>query len=387
MPAETYSMSGLRIRAPHKHDVLSGRGGGINMHPGNKVFREWVADRKEEYNLAPNKHEKTRIAMEVIERVTAQNPPGRFLIRDPTSGSSQSWWVEVDEARALAKTSQALREGAPQIRLAHREELLERANHTKQRRSTAGTKRKRKPAQQQQPQHVTTTSPTFPSMPPRQPIQRMSTDDYNRAMESLQSNVREAKDLADQEDHCHHEQQYWDPNTKKLRFEMPHVSPGNNNDDTDEDTNKLLDSMPETPSLLSLPNPPNSSETYMEDLNLGSPVQNSNSGRRDAFQQAINTPAPSFRNMPRVHSLALSDFSMSDTNGVFDDDGEFVNPFEDESGIAGKVMRSRHEGSNDNPKDRLISSAEYLRNLSSTEDNHTEPHHVEPCHSDEKNER
>ena len=40
------------------HDVLLGRGGGINGHVGNRVFREWVHERKEDYNLAGTKAEK-----------------------------------------------------------------------------------------------------------------------------------------------------------------------------------------------------------------------------------------------------------------------------------------------------------------------------------------
>lgn len=109
-----------RIRTPHEHDVLSGRGGGINAHLGNVQFREWVRVRKNDYNLAPSKVEKARVAQEVIDLVRNQKPPGRFLQKDPTSGGMMGgWWVEIDEERVLAKTSQALREGAPQIRAAH----------------------------------------------------------------------------------------------------------------------------------------------------------------------------------------------------------------------------------------------------------------------------
>jgi len=113
-----------RIRTPHEHDVLSGRGGGINSHPGNKTFREWVKERKQRYNLAPSKAEKARVAKEVITMVEMLIPPGRFLQRETSSGSISiggmgGWWVEVDETKAMAKTSQALREGAPHIRAAH----------------------------------------------------------------------------------------------------------------------------------------------------------------------------------------------------------------------------------------------------------------------------
>lgn len=107
-----------RIRSPHAHDVLCGRGGGINSHVGNRVFRDWVAERRLDYNLASSKADKARVAKEVMNRVTIQDPPGRFLQRDPTSGIG-SWWIEVSEEKAMAKTSQALREGAPTIRAQH----------------------------------------------------------------------------------------------------------------------------------------------------------------------------------------------------------------------------------------------------------------------------
>ena len=107
-----------RIRSPHAHDVLCGRGGGINSHVGNRVFRDWVAERRLDYNLASTKADKARVAKEVMNRVTIQDPPGRFLQRDPTSGIG-SWWIEVSEEKAMAKTSQALREGAPTIRAQH----------------------------------------------------------------------------------------------------------------------------------------------------------------------------------------------------------------------------------------------------------------------------
>jgi hypothetical protein len=119
-----------RIRTPHPHDVLSGRGGGINSHPGNVTFRAWVATRKNDYNLALNKADKAAVAKQVVAMVKAQDPPGRFLTKDPTGGSGGmsglgGWWVELDEERTMAKTAQALREGAPAIRAEHADELLE----------------------------------------------------------------------------------------------------------------------------------------------------------------------------------------------------------------------------------------------------------------------
>lgn len=123
--SNTSSMIVRRIRTPHEHDVLCGRGGGINGHKGNGIFRNWVADRRLDYNLASSKADKARVAKEVMNLVTRQNPPGRFLQRDPTGGIG-SWWIEIDETKAMAKTSQALREGAPTIRAQHKGELKHR---------------------------------------------------------------------------------------------------------------------------------------------------------------------------------------------------------------------------------------------------------------------
>ena len=129
-----------RIRTPHPHDVLSGRGGGINSHDGNVQFRSWVHERKNDYNLASNKAEKARVAREVIALVQGQNPPGRFLQKDPSSIGGQTWWVELDDEKMMAKTSQALREGAPQIRAAHKEEMEEiRVKRINQRRAPKRT--------------------------------------------------------------------------------------------------------------------------------------------------------------------------------------------------------------------------------------------------------
>lgn len=127
----TYFSSGIhggavkRIRTPHQHDVLSGRGGGINSHAGNQQFRDWVKVRKNDYNLALSKNDKARVAREVIGLVESQEPPGRFLQKDPSSVGTSSWWVEIDEERVMAKTSQALREGAPSIRAAHKDDMVD----------------------------------------------------------------------------------------------------------------------------------------------------------------------------------------------------------------------------------------------------------------------
>ena len=112
--SQTDNTTQHRIRTPHKHDVLCGRGGGINSHVGNKKFRDWVRERKQDYNLDRSKAAKDKISRDVINRVSGQDPPGRFLQRQ--DAYSSPYWVEIDGVKIMAKTSQALREGAPAIR-------------------------------------------------------------------------------------------------------------------------------------------------------------------------------------------------------------------------------------------------------------------------------
>ena len=97
------------IVAPHPNDILCGRGGSINSHPGNVVFREWIHERKEEYNLAGTKSAKTQITNDIFERIKSLEPPGRFLHKKRSNNTSN--WSEVDDTKALAKISQCLREG------------------------------------------------------------------------------------------------------------------------------------------------------------------------------------------------------------------------------------------------------------------------------------
>mmetsp|Transcript_6219 Transcript_6219/g.9125 ORF Transcript_6219/g.9125 Transcript_6219/m.9125 type:complete len:972 (-) Transcript_6219:2620-5535(-) len=134
-PPTSNSIILCRIRTPNPNDVLCGRGGGINSHPGNRTFRSWVRERKESYNLAKSKAQKAKLSREIVDRVRNLNPPGRFLMREDrtagagapapsesigVSGLYYGWWIEIDDTKAMAKTSQALREGAPSIRAAHK---------------------------------------------------------------------------------------------------------------------------------------------------------------------------------------------------------------------------------------------------------------------------
>lgn len=92
------------------NDVLCGRGGLTNNARGNIFFRHLVRMKQDAYLMA-SKREKAGVAREIVEAIKCLNPPGRFLKKD-ASGK----WVEIGERKAREKTSQALREGAPEKR-------------------------------------------------------------------------------------------------------------------------------------------------------------------------------------------------------------------------------------------------------------------------------
>jgi len=105
------------ITEPHENDVMYGRGGGTNHHKGNKKYRIMVEDRKLEY-VNSKRLDKPLVALEIIRIWRAQLPTGRFLKHNDKTGQ----WDDVGDKKAREKTSQALREKAPQIRKQQEEE-------------------------------------------------------------------------------------------------------------------------------------------------------------------------------------------------------------------------------------------------------------------------
>eukprot|EP00535_Pseudo-nitzschia_heimii_P003800 CAMPEP_0197173328 /NCGR_PEP_ID=MMETSP1423-20130617/306_1 /TAXON_ID=476441 /ORGANISM="Pseudo-nitzschia heimii, Strain UNC1101" /LENGTH=688 /DNA_ID=CAMNT_0042622133 /DNA_START=162 /DNA_END=2228 /DNA_ORIENTATION=+ len=96
------------------NDVLCGRGGETNHHPGNIRYRSLVKAYQKLYLLA-KRRDKPKIAQCIVVSVRGVN--GRFLKRTKSSNSAGgSAWVDVGNVKAREKTSQALREGAPNLR-------------------------------------------------------------------------------------------------------------------------------------------------------------------------------------------------------------------------------------------------------------------------------
>lgn len=99
------------IKTPGSNDVLNGRGGRINSHRGNVQFRQLVNRYKHTY-LASKKLDKVKIANKIVQFVRGMNPPGRFLMEDPSSGD----WVEIGDDKARKKAGQAMREKSDETR-------------------------------------------------------------------------------------------------------------------------------------------------------------------------------------------------------------------------------------------------------------------------------
>jgi len=101
----------MDIKEPHENDVLYGRGGGTNHHAGNKRYRKKVEGSKLNY-ISSKRLDKPLVALQIIRDWRSQDPPGRFLKQDESTGM----WNDVGDKKAREKTSQALREKAPQIK-------------------------------------------------------------------------------------------------------------------------------------------------------------------------------------------------------------------------------------------------------------------------------
>lgn len=108
-----------RYLEPTEKDVLMGRGGKSNHHPGNMRYRTEIDRLQEEYKKTDDKDEKTHISEALVLHV--QSYGGNFLEKD-----DDGWYV-IDDVVARRKVSQALREDKdPEKRRAKRQRFLAR---------------------------------------------------------------------------------------------------------------------------------------------------------------------------------------------------------------------------------------------------------------------
>ena len=87
-------------------DILCGRGGKSNHHPGNKKYRQVVGFMKYKYQNCPAKTQKTDLSRTIVDYCHSYG--GRFVKKDTDYQGERYYVLTKDEARK--KTSQALRE-------------------------------------------------------------------------------------------------------------------------------------------------------------------------------------------------------------------------------------------------------------------------------------
>lgn len=90
--------------SPTELDVLLGRGGGTNNHPGNIRYRDEVEKVKPMYFSCNTKNEKKEVSELLVAYV--EDYGGRFLIKDRETNE----WILATAKQARKKASQALRE-------------------------------------------------------------------------------------------------------------------------------------------------------------------------------------------------------------------------------------------------------------------------------------
>jgi hypothetical protein len=93
----------------NEYDVLSGRGGGTNVHPGNRDFRDLINKYRTVY-LKAKKNDKPSISRAIVKEIRSKG--GRFLKKEEKG----HLYYEIGDIQAREKTSQALRQRAPEIR-------------------------------------------------------------------------------------------------------------------------------------------------------------------------------------------------------------------------------------------------------------------------------
>jgi hypothetical protein len=105
----------------NEKDVLSGRGGGTNLHPGNRYYRDLIFNHRKTYDVA-SKANKPNVSRKVVKMV--RDSGGRFLRKD-----GQGLYHDIGDTAAREKTSQALRHRTFEMR--NREERKDKSDSTK----------------------------------------------------------------------------------------------------------------------------------------------------------------------------------------------------------------------------------------------------------------
>mmetsp|Transcript_21195 Transcript_21195/g.37308 ORF Transcript_21195/g.37308 Transcript_21195/m.37308 type:complete len:324 (+) Transcript_21195:211-1182(+) len=96
------------ILQPNSADVLCGRGRAIRFHPGNLLYNKLLKDYYDEYTQA-KKGTKLDIVKRIVHSIQNQEDGGRGRFLEKLTGGG-SYYMEVDEERAMNKIAQGFRD-------------------------------------------------------------------------------------------------------------------------------------------------------------------------------------------------------------------------------------------------------------------------------------
>jgi hypothetical protein len=100
--------------SPTQNDILLGRGGNNNKHPGNKQLRLKAMNHVQEYMVC-SKTDKTHVVNELVTWVRNLKPPGRFLQKNADDDDTDKWY-EIDDKTARLKVAQVYRDTVARVR-------------------------------------------------------------------------------------------------------------------------------------------------------------------------------------------------------------------------------------------------------------------------------
>jgi hypothetical protein len=101
---EAVTTMSAKERSFTDRDILCGRGGKVNRHPGNRVYRRLVEHKKNLYKNLIRKEDKYMLICSILHAVKSEG--GRFMKEDEITGT----WFEIGDDEAMGKMSQAFRE-------------------------------------------------------------------------------------------------------------------------------------------------------------------------------------------------------------------------------------------------------------------------------------
>lgn len=76
VPIDGYLSRSIVVE-PNPMDILCGRGKSISAHPGNVRFRDMIVARREEYQHAKKRDDKSRITEEIVDSLQGGTEPSR----------------------------------------------------------------------------------------------------------------------------------------------------------------------------------------------------------------------------------------------------------------------------------------------------------------------